>query len=191
MQCIAIEKFFASALLAVASLAVEAAEYAQAPKFLNEPVLGLKIERTGARLDPLPEHVRQLCMQMADNDMWTARQWIFASASSEGKTYYLVNGYFVRRHPTRDQHRYHQPDQGGIYVVSGSECGGDPARDVLAVRDFDEVPRVVLEQLADDLVTRLIRAYGSGDRLRAQIRQQRIGSEQLTPELQRAFKPYF
>lgn len=191
MPCTAIKQSFASAVLAVAGVAVSAAEYSQPPQFLIEPVLGLKVERTGVRLDPLPEHVRRLCAQMADNDMWTARQWIFGTASSEGKTYYLVNGYFMRRHPTRNQHRYHQPDQGGVYVISGSECGGDAARDVFNVRNFDEIPGVILEQLADDLVARLIRAYGSSERLRAQIRQQHIKPAQLTPELQRAFKPYF
>lgn len=191
MQCTATKKFVVSMALAVASAALGAAEYSHPPKFLIEPVLGLKVERSDARLDPLPEHVRRLCAQMADNDMWTARQWIFGSASSDGKTYYLVNGYFMRRHPTRGQHRYHQPDQGGMYIVSGSDCGGDPARDVFDVRDFEEIPKAVLDQLADDLVTRLIRVYGSADRLRAQLRQQGIESKQLTPELQRAFKPYF
>ena len=81
--------------------------------------------------------------------------------------------------------------EGGIYVVKGKNCGGDPARDVFEVREFEEIPQLVLEQLAQDLQSRLVRAFGGDVRLRAEIKKQRIARDRLTPELSTAFSAYF
>jgi hypothetical protein len=50
---------------------------------------------------------------------------------------------------------------------------------------------MVLEQLARDLAARLVRATGGESSLRKELRRQHIEFNQLTPELQQAFKPYF
>jgi hypothetical protein len=38
---------------------------------------------------------------------------------------------------------------------------------------------------------RTVKAFGGADRLRAEIKNQRIDFDRLSPELQEAFKPYF
>lgn len=191
MSYIATKKFFATIAVAMAGMAANAAEYAHPPKYLVEPIFGLKVEFADGRLEPLPEQVRAACMQMADNETWTGRQWIFGAVKSGDATYYLVSGYFERRHPGPGELRYHQPDQGGLYVVKDQDCGGDPAREVFEVRDFEQVPQPVLEQLARDSKSRLVRAFGGESRLWAEFKKQRITSDRLTPELAIAFKPYF
>ncbi|MGF6276142.1 hypothetical protein ABIB38_004553 [Massilia sp. UYP11] len=191
MPCIATKKLFAAIAVAVASLTASAAEYAHPPKYLVEPVFGLKVEFADGKLEPLPEQIRAACVQMADNETWTGRQWIFGAVKSGEATYYLVSGYFERRHPGPGELRYHQPDQGGIYVVKGKDCGGDPAREVFEVRDFEQIPKPVLERLARDAKARLVCAIGGESRLRAEFKKQRVTSDRLTPELAVAFKPYF
>lgn len=191
MLSIATRKLVVTMMLATASIIAGAADFTHPPKYLVEPVFGLKVALTNARLDPLPNEIRAACNQMADNDTWAGRQWIFGSVKRDEATYYLVSGYFERHHPGPGEPRFHLPDQGGIYVVKGEDCGGDPARDVFDVRDFDEVPQPVLEQLAQDLKTRLLRAFGSDARLRAEIKKQRVARDRLTPELSKAFKAYF
>ncbi len=78
-----------------------------------------------------------------------------------------------------------------MYVVRGQDCGGDPAREVFEVSDFEQIPKSVLEQLARDSETRLVRAFGGESRLRAEFKKQRITPDRLTSELAIAFKPYF
>ncbi len=128
---------------------------------------------------------------MADSENWTTRQWIFGVAKYSTDTYYLVNGYSKRRNPTPGQSLYLQHADGGVYKVSGTECNGDPARETFVVRDPKQIPREVLQELARDLVIRLVRAAGGAKRLRAEIKNQRIDFQQLSPEMQEAFKPYF
>lgn len=191
MPFIATRKFVVTIAVVVASMAASAAEYAHPPKYLVEPMFGLKVQLANGKLEPLPEQVRAACTQMADNEAWTGRQWIFGVVQSDEATYYLVSGYFERRHPGPGELRYHQPDQGGFYVVKGQDCGGDPAREAFEVRDFEQIPKPVLERLARDSKARLVRAFGGESRLRAEIKKQGITSDRLTPELAIAFKPYF
>ena len=49
----------------------------------------------------------------------------------------------------------------------------------------------ILKLLAVDLAVKTVKAFGGADRLRTEIRNQRIDFNQLSPELQEAFKPYF
>ena len=190
-MCIATGKFLAMIVLATASIIAGAADFEQPPKYLVEPVFGLRVALANAKLDPLPDQIRAACVQMADNETWTGRQWIFGAVERDETTYYLVSGYFERQHPEPGQSRFHLPDQGGIYVVKGKDCGGDPARDIFDVRDFEAVPQAVLEQLAQDLKSRLVHAFGGDARLRAEFKKQRIARDRLTPELSAAFKAYF
>ncbi|MGW8391471.1 hypothetical protein [Pseudoduganella sp. HUAS MS19] len=183
-RCVAI-------LLAVLCASAGAQESNHPPQFLRDPILGLRLPAAGIKLDLVPEDIRALCVQMADTEAWTTRQWIFGVAKHSTATYYLVNGYSKRRNPTPDQRPYLQHIDGGVYKVSGSECSGDPARETFVVRDPRQIPREVLQALAQDLVTRMARAAGGAQRLRAAIKKQRIDFNQLPPEMQEAFKPYF
>ncbi|MFP5393172.1 MAG: hypothetical protein ACLGI6_16760 [Gammaproteobacteria bacterium] len=180
----------ATLLLAAVGAGAGAAESNQRPRYVQEPILGLRLPAAGAQLDVLPDDVRALCVQMADNESWSGRQWIFGMARSATSTYYLVNGYFKRRSPEAGEGLYFQPEDGGLYQVSGSACNGDPAREAFAVNDPAQVPGEVMQQLAHDLARRLVRALGGADRLRAAIARQRIDLRRLSPELQEAFKPY-
>jgi hypothetical protein len=53
------------------------------------------------------------------------------------------------------------------------------------------VPDPILRELAGDLAARTVRAFGGPDRLRAEIKNQRIDFNSLPQELQEAFAPYF
>jgi hypothetical protein len=53
------------------------------------------------------------------------------------------------------------------------------------------VPDPILRELAHDLATRTVRAFGGPDQLRAEIKNQRIDFNSLPQELQEAFAPYF
>ncbi|WP_230028126.1 hypothetical protein [Massilia sp. Bi118] len=185
------KKLLAVLLFAVIGNSADAAPSNRPPRFLQEPVLGLRLELTGLKLDPLPENVRAMCGQVADDDTWTGRVWIVAEAKDAAATYYVLAGYFKRRNPGPGESLYDTDSQGGVYTIKGSKCGGDPAREVFDTRDFNETPQPVLQQLANDLAIRLIKAMGGADRLRAELKGQRIDFNQLSPELQVAFKPYF
>lgn len=190
MSSTVIKRLCAAVVLAALSAVAGAAETNQPPKFVQDPILGLRLPVAKLKLDPVSDEIRALCTQMADNENWTARQWTFGEAKSAEGTYYLTSGYFKRRHPQRGQGRYLQEAGGGVYQVAGGKCNGDPARETFDVRDAKQIPHEVLQQLATDLVARLERAAGGPDRLRAAIKKQRIDLHKLSPELQEAFKPY-
>ena len=78
-----------------------------------------------------------------------------------------------------------------MYAVTGNKCADDPADESFEARDFDQTPLPILQQLARDLAERLVRAVGGPDKLRVEIKSQRIDFDKLSPELQDAFKPYF
>lgn len=87
-------------------------------------------------------------------------------------------------------------DNGAIYTVTGTRCGGDDAGDTFDVRDPNadndgNVPIPMLKALAVDLAARMVKAFGGADQLRAEIETQRIDFHRLSPELQEAFWPYF
>lgn len=88
------------------------------------------------------------------------------------------------------EHLYEPTTRGGLMAVTGNKCEGDPADEAMHAPS-DEVPLPILKQLARDLAARLVRAVGGPDKLRAEIKNQRIDFNQLSPELQEAFKPYF
>jgi hypothetical protein len=185
------KSLLAALLFAVVGSRAGASPSNHPPRFLQEPVLGLRLEVPGLKLDPLSEDVRALCGQVADDETWTGRVWIVAQAKDGATTYYVLAGYFKRRHPEPGQSLYDTDSQGGFYTLTGTKCGGDPAREVFDVRDFKATPQPVLQQLAHDLAARLVQAFGGPDQLRVEIKNQRIDFDQLSPELQEAFAPYF
>ena len=80
--------------------------------------------------------------------------------------------------------------------MTGDKCGGDDAEETFEVHDLDaendgNVPIPMLKALAVDFAARTVKAFGGADRLRAEIKAQRIDFNRLSPELQAAFKPYF
>lgn len=161
------------------------------PQFLSDPMLGLRLPSGNDKLEPMPEKIRALCDQLADNKTQTGRQWIFSEAKYGAATYYLVNGYSKLRTPKRGQRPYFLSHDPGIYAVSDGKCAIDEASETIDVRDPKQIPQQVLQQLAHDLIRRLVLAAGGTDRLRAEIANQRIDFNLLSPEIRDAFKPYF
>ncbi|RLM48546.1 hypothetical protein DVK02_19240, partial [Halobellus sp. Atlit-31R] len=54
----------------------------------------------------------------------------------------------------------------------------------------EETPQPILRKLAVDLAAQLTRALGGSERLRAELRNQQIDFDEMSPELQEAFKAY-
>jgi hypothetical protein len=158
------------------------------PHYVIEPALGLRLD-AGVKLEPLPDDVSTLCSH--DSDNWTYREWIFARAHDAATTYYVASGYAKRRSPKAGQSQYEPIERGGLYAVTGNKCVDDPADESCEARDLNQTPLPILQQLASDLAARLVRAVGGADKLRAEIKNQRVDFDRLSPELQEAFKPYF
>lgn len=177
-------------ILALIALCTAASAGDKPPRVLQEPVLGLRLDAR-VKLDPLPEEVRALCVQTADNNSRTSRLWIFARASDAGAVFYVVSGYVKLLHPAPGEPAYDLDDQGGFLTITGSKCEADPAHGAFEARAFDEIPQSIYRQLSRDLAARLVRAVGGADKLRTEIKNQRIDFDSLSPELQEAFKPYF
>jgi hypothetical protein len=187
MPSIATKRAILAALFMITSAVASAGD--KPPRYLNEPVLGLRLD-SGVKLDPLPDEVRAKCLRIADNNESSVHLWIFAQASDAGAAYYVASGYLKMRHPGPGKPLYEPIVRGGLYVITGNNCVDDPADEAMH-EPSDEVPQPILKRLSRDLVARLVRAVGGPDKLRAEIRNQRIDFDQLSPELQEAFKPYF
>jgi hypothetical protein len=158
------------------------------PRYVIEPALGLRLD-AGVKLESLPDEVSTLCSR--DTENWISHERIFARAHDAATTYYVVSGYSKRRSPGTGQSLYEPIVRGGLYAVTGNKCVDDPADESFEARDFDQTPLPILQQLARDLAARLVRAVGGPEKLRAEIKNQRIDFDKLSPELQEAFKPYF
>lgn len=195
MPCTVISRLVAATLFAISTTAA-ATGSDKPPRFLTVPVLGLRLPLERVSLEPFPEDLRATCSQLQDNEVHTARVWIFGKAKDAASTYYVLTGYFKRRNPESDQRLYEYWDNGAVFTVGGGKCGGDDAAETFEVHDpnaaiHDNVPDPILRELARDLATRTVRAFGGPDRLRTEIKNQRIDFDALPRELQDAFAPYF
>lgn len=180
--------------LAIVSLAVGtcAAAMAALPRIAQEPVLGLRYEAAKVKFDPLPEEVSSKCKEYANTDTWGSRLLVYALAYEGARTYYIVGGYRERLHPAPSEPRYELDDRGSVLSIEGSECTVyGQAREVFEARFFEETPQPILQQLAAAHASTLAQAFGGPDRLRAELRNQHIDADRLSPELREAFKPYF
>jgi hypothetical protein len=195
MPSTVISRFAVTALFALSTMAA-AANSDKPPRFLSVPVLGLRIPLDRIKLEPFPEDLRVNCPQLHDPELYTSRVWIFGQARNAASTYYVLSGYSKRLNKEPDQKTYEYWDDGAVYSVTGTKCGGDGAEETFEVHDPNadndgNVPIPMLKILALDMAARTVNAFGGADRLRAEIKAQRIDFNRLSPELQEAFKPYF
>lgn len=197
MPCTAINKLAAASLLAISATA-GASSTNQPPRALTVPVLGLRLPLERINVDKFPEDLRATCDQIADDELYIGQVWIFGKARDAASSYYVLTGIFKRRNPdpTGERRLYENWDNGLVVTVKGGKCGGDDAVETFGVHDPNaendgNVPDPILRELARDLAARTVRAFGGPDRLRAEIRNQRIDFNQLPSDLQVAFKPYF
>lgn len=182
-------------LVAVASLALLCA-IAQAkegpPRVLQEPVLGLRLPAAKLQLKALQSEIRNKCTALADNERWKGHLWVYASTKDAGGTYYVVGGYYERPDPEPGRPRYHVDTTGAVFQIVGETCiGYGGAKEVFDARYFEETPQSTLQKLAADLAAQLARVLGGPEKLRAEIKNQRIDFDALSPELQEAFGRYF
>jgi hypothetical protein len=194
MPSIVISRIAAAVLFAI-SMTAAASNSDKPPRFLTVPVLGLRLPLDRVNAEPLPEDVRVKCRQMED-EFVTSRVWIFGRARDAANTYYVVTGFSQRLQREPGQRLYESWDNGAVYTVTGTKCGGDDAEETFEVHDTNadndgNVPIPMLKALAFDLAARTVKAFGGPDKLRAEIKAQRIDFNKLSPELQEAFKPYF
>jgi hypothetical protein len=195
MLSTAISRIAAAALFAISATAA-ATGSDKPPRFLTVPVLGLRVPLDRLNLDQFPEDIRVKCDQLYDEDRYTAYMWVFGRARDAASTYYVLSGYYKWRNPGRDRRPYEVSDHGTVFTVTGDKCGGDGAGETFDVHDpnadnHGNVPDRILKVLARDLAAQTVKAVGGPDRLRAEIKSQRIDFDALSPELQEAFKPYF
>ena len=197
MPSTVINKLAATALLAICATAA-ASSSDHPPRSLTVPVLGLRLPLDRINVDKFPEDLRATCDQIADDELYTGQVWVFGSAKDAASTYYILTGIFKRRSPdpTGERRLYENWDNGLVFTVKGDKCGGDDATETFAVHDPNadndgNVPDPILRELGRDLAARTVRAFGGPDRLRAEIKNQRIDFNQLPTDLQEAFKPYF
>jgi hypothetical protein len=195
MPSTVIRRLAAAALFAISTTAA-AANSDKPPRFLTVPVLGLRLPLERINLKPFPEDKRVNCPQLYDAELFTSRVWIFGQAKDAASTYYVLSGYSKRINKEPDQKVYEFWDDGAVYTVTGTKCGGDGAEETFEVHDPNaddngNVPIPMLKALAFDMAAQTVKAFGGPDRLRAEIKAQRIDYNRLSPELQEAFKPYF
>lgn len=194
MPSIAISRTVAAVLFAVSTVAA-AMGSDKPPRVLTVPVLGLRLPLDQIKLEALPDELRAKCGQIED-EYRTSRVWIFGRAKDAAKTYYVLSGYTTRLHPERGQRLYEYWDDGVVFTVQGDKCGGDGAEETFETHDPNadndgNVPDRILRDLARDLAARTVRAFGGPDRLRTEIKNQRIDFNRLPSDLQEAFRPYF
>jgi hypothetical protein len=195
MPSTVISRIAAGVLFAISTTAA-AANSDKPPHFLTVPVLGLRLPLDGIKLEPFPQDLLVTCGQLYDKEFFTSRVWIFGQARNAGATYYILNGYAKRLNKEPDQKFYEYWDHGSVFTVTGNKCGGDDAEETFEVHDTNadntgNVPIPMLKALAFDFAARTVKAFGGADRLRAEIKAQRIDFNRLSPELQEAFRPYF
>jgi len=197
MPCTVISRLAAAALFAISATAT-ASSSNQPPRFLTVPILGLRLPLDRPNVDKFPEDIRATCGQIADDELYIGQVWIFGRAKDAASTYYILTGIFKRRSPDPEGERrlYENWENGVVFTVKGGKCGGDDAVETFDVHDpnaeiHDNVPDPILRELARDLAARTVRAFGDPDRLRAEIKNQRIDFNSLPQELQEAFAPYF
>lgn len=184
-----------AAILFVISTAGTAAGSDKPPRFLTVPVLGLRLALERINVETFPEELRLKCGQIED-EYRTSRLWIFGHANDAAKSYYVLTGYSKRRNPNPDQRLYEYWSDGVVFALQGDKCGGDGAEETFDIRDPNadndgNVPIPILKALALDLAARTVKAFGGADQLRAEIKNQRIDFNKLSPEIQAAFAPYF
>jgi hypothetical protein len=198
MPCTVTSKLAAAGLFAISATAA-ASSSDQPPRFLTVPVLGLRLPLDHLNVDKFPEDIRAKCFQIADDERYTHQVWLFGEAKDAASTYFILTGFAKRRSPDPEgkNRLYENWETGSVFTAQGNDCGGDDA----AVETFEyydpnpendgNVPNLIKQELARDLAARTVRAVGGPDRLRAEIKKQRIDFNELPPELQEAFAPYF
>lgn len=191
MYSIALKKAFVGILMLLASCACVAAS--TRPLVLQEPVLGLRYEIAKNRFDTLPGSELVNCETLQDDNNRSATWYIYGKVKDPtGRTYYVAGGYETVHNAIRNEGRYETTNLGAVFYIEASKCVYlDEARQTFEDRIVnDDMPQHVLQALAVDIASRLQRAFGGADRLKVELRNQRIDVQSLPTELKQAFQVY-
>lgn len=164
-----------------------------APRFLRDPLLGVRYETAKVKFEPVPAALTGACPMLAGSERMDGVWFIYARVpDAAGKTYYVIDGYEIRRRPEPPElPRYEGEGFGMIIGQTHSQCEviEADARQVFQDRVFEEgLPHHVMKRLADDYVSRMREAFGGADRLDAELRRQRIELHSLPEELSHALR---
>jgi hypothetical protein len=156
----------------------------------------LRVELAGLNLAQFPERLAANCSKISAPEQYPPHMWIFGKAKNAASSYYILAGYTKWRSPVPGQSLYDVSDYGTVVTMRGNKCFSDDADSAFAMPDpYDDINEKltapILRELARDLAIQTVGACGGPDRLRAEIKNQRIDFNALPPELQEAFKPYF
>lgn len=189
MYSIALKQLIAAGLLATAGgfLCAQAQ-----PRILEDPLLDLRYERAKIRFEAWPSKLVNDCPDLADDEHRQGVWFVFAkSGDASGWTYYLLNGYDVRKQPDSPHlPKYSTGGHGLIVRIRGLECLiiDNDARDTFRDPVFsEEYPQDIHQRLAIDFADRLSIAFGGKEKLRAQILKQRVDLDMLPDELRQVF----
>lgn len=166
---------------------------ADRPNVLREPVLGLRYEPSTVKFEPLPDGAIATCDTLQNDENRRAVWFIYARATdASSRTYYIIGGYEI---PARVPPGRSKFDTDGLGVTLFTEAGHctivDTARQVFDDRLYDnEMPQQTLRALAKDVADRLLRAYGSPERLKRELRDQHVDQEALPAELKESLQPF-
>jgi hypothetical protein len=146
------------------------------------------------KFDPMPAQIVANCADLANNKLSRPVWYVYGQTrDASGRSFYVTGGYMEMLDGRPKAQRFLTEEPGIMFYIDARTCQSlDPPRDV-----FDEPESAkaltppILKQLATDDVRRLEQAFGGPDQLRAEIKNQRIDFDQLSPELQEAFAPYF
>lgn len=161
------------------------------PRTLKEPVLGLRYNVSTTRFEPLPAIETAKC---ETNDNATSVWFIYAKhKTNSGRVYYISGGYTVWRNPEPGQPKYEADEYGGVFYIEGEKCAYiDEVRQTFIDRVFnDEMDLQTLHGLASDYAIRLQKAFGGTERLRLELRNQKVDPDDLPAEIHEVLKPYF
>ena len=191
MYSIALKRSVAGTLMVLASYACDAA--ATKPRFFQDPVLGLRYDLAKHRFDNIPASDLVNCENYQDTSTHSATRYIYGKVKDpSGRTYYVSGGYDIFHDPANNETRYETTNFGAVFYIDANNCVYiDEARQTFENGIFnDETPQHVIQALALDVAARLQRAFGGAERLKVELRNQRIDLESLPTELKQAFKGF-
>jgi hypothetical protein len=163
------------------------------PNVLREPVLGLRYEPSTVKFEPLPDGAIASCDTLQNDENRRAVWYIYArTIDASSRTYYVIGGYEIPARVPPGRSKFETDGLGVTLFVEGGHCTIiDTARQVFDDRlNDDEMPHQTLRALAKDVADRLLRAYGSPERLKRELRNQHVDQDALPAELKESLEPY-
>lgn len=190
MPFIAVSRLIAAAIILTASPSTWGNE---TPQSLTDPLLGLRYKLAQVQFEPVSAALTAACPVLAGSERMNGVWFIYArTLDASGKTYYVIDGYEIRHRPEPpDLSRYEVSGFGMIigHTLDQCEVIEADARQVFQDRVFeDALPQHVMKRLADDYVSRMLKAFGGVDKLTAEIARQRVKLDSLPEELSHAIR---